>query len=81
MGGSHLGGKKAEKTMIAKMGEAQYREWRRDMGRKGGKNSRGGGYATTHVGDDGLTGPQRASYWGRIGGIASRKPKEQAGGE
>lgn len=66
-----IGGKKASKTIKEKYGEDFYR----NIGHKGGKNSRNGGFASYVIGIDGLTGRERASIAGRIGGMKSRRGK------
>ncbi len=45
------------------------------MGRLGGKASGNGGFASTAIGRDGLTGPKRAQKVGQIGGRISRRGK------
>lgn len=42
------------------------------IGRLGGSKSKGGGFASDKVGDDGLTGKQRARVVGKIGGMKPR---------
>ena len=43
------------------------------MGKKGGKLSQGGGFASDKVGPDGLTGRERARLVGAIGGLKSTR--------
>ena len=43
------------------------------MGKKGGKLSQGGGFASNKVGADGLTGRERARLVGAIGGLKSTR--------
>lgn len=43
------------------------------MGKKGGKLSQGGGFASEKVGPDGLTGRERARLVGAIGGLKSTR--------
>lgn len=43
------------------------------IGKKGGKLSQGGGFASTKVGVDGLTGRERARLVGAIGGLNSTR--------
>jgi general stress protein YciG len=69
MAGNVLGGRKAANTNKSKYGVDFYGQ----IGRKGGKISRGGGFAYDKVGADGLTGRQRAVEAGRLGGTVSRK--------
>ena len=47
-----------------------------DIGRKGGKNGHGGGFASEEVGADGLTGRERARLVGVKGGRKSRRKKK-----
>lgn len=71
MGGTVKGGLKAAKTNLKRHGEDYYA----NIGRKGGKKSRTGGFASNKVGRDGLTGVQRAKIAGAKGGhISKRKP-------
>ena len=51
------------------------KDFDRELGRKGGRNGHTGGFADTRPGKDGLTGQQRAVYYGRIGGSISRRGK------
>lgn len=69
MTGTVSGGKKAALTNIRKYGKDFYRE----MGRKGGQKSTTGGFASNKVGNDGLTGFQRARIAGAKGGRISRR--------
>lgn len=71
MAGTKAGGKKAAQTNITKYGKDFYR----NLGRIGGRNSTTGGFADPNPGKDGLTGPERAKYYGRIGGTISRRGK------
>ena len=71
MSGTQKGGLKAAKTNIKRHGKNYYAE----IGRKGGKASGTGGFASQKVGKDGLTGIQRAKIAGAKGGsISKRKP-------
>lgn len=45
------------------------------IGRKGGHNGHTGGFASDKVGKDGLTGWERASKVGSVGGKISRRGK------
>lgn len=47
----------------------------RDIGRLGGQRSNNGGFASSKVGADGLTGKQRAAKAGAVGGKISRRTK------
>lgn len=69
MSGTIKGGKKAAKTNKEKHGSDFYAR----IGRKGGKNSKTGGFASEKVGKDGLTGLQRAKIAGQKGGTKSRR--------
>lgn len=77
MAGTVEGGKKAAATNKAKHGHDFYAR----IGAKGGRNGRMGGFASTVVGRDGLTGRQRASIAGRKGGLKGRRGKKQLDGE
>lgn len=68
---TYAGGKKAAQTIKEKWGEDFYRE----IGRKGGKNGHTGGFASSRIGRDGLTGYQRARIAGKKGGTISRRNK------
>lgn len=69
MSGTTLGGKKAAAHNRKKYGRDFYAR----IGQMGGKLGRTGGFASTNVGTDGLTGRQRASKAGRKGGLISRR--------
>lgn len=69
MSGSKAGGKKTAATIKKKHGEDFYAE----IGRKGGKKSAIKGFASNKVGKDGLTGRERASKAGAIGGARSKR--------
>ena len=77
MPGTKSGGFKAAETVKQQYGDDFYRR----IGRKGGQNSRNGGFASKKVGDDGLTGFERARIAGRKGSAISKrgpaKRKEQ----
>ena len=71
MSGTVKGGLKAAKTNLKRHGKDYYQR----IGRKGGKKSTTGGFASMKVGRDGLTGIERAKLAGRKGGqISKRKP-------
>ena len=71
MSGTQKGGLKAAKTNIKRHGKNYYA----NIGRKGGKASGNGGFASNKVGKDGLTGAERAKIAGAKGGaISKRKP-------
>jgi hypothetical protein len=66
--GIRIGGLKAAKTNKEKYGEDFYK----NIGRKGGSKSRNGGFASKNIGDDGLTGLERAKVAGSKGGSRPR---------
>lgn len=71
MSGTVKGGLKAAKTNIKRHGKDYYA----NIGRKGGKASNTGGFASNKIGKDGLTGVERAKLAGKKGGLKSkRKP-------
>lgn len=69
MAGTKEGAKKAARTNLEKHGADFYSR----VGRKGGRNSCNGGFASNLEGMDGLTGRQRASIAGAKGGRISRR--------
>lgn len=69
MSGTVSGGKKAAQKNIELHGKDFYKE----IGRKGGKRSTTGGFASQKVGKDGLTGLERARLVGAKGGSKSRR--------
>lgn len=69
MVGTLAGGRKAAATNKAKYGEDFYV----NIGKKGGTNSHTGGFASYNVGEDGLTGRERAKIAGAKGGSISRR--------
>ena len=69
MAGTKAGGMKAAKTNKELHGEDFYRR----IGHKGGHNSHTGGFASNVVGEDGLTGRERAVLVGAIGGHISKR--------
>lgn len=69
MSGTVSGGKKAAQKNKEKFGKDFYR----NIGRKGGKRSTTGGFASQKVGKDGLTGIERASIAGAKGGRRSKR--------
>ena len=69
MSGTKAGGKKASATIRKKYG----RNWYRNIGRIGGRNGNTGGFASDKVGEDGLTGRERAVIAGAKGGSISRR--------
>ena len=72
MSGTKAGGLKAVQTTTSRYGEDFYKK----IGAKGGRNGKRGGFAATAVGSDGLTGPERASKFGAVGGRISRRKKK-----
>lgn len=72
MAGNRIGGLKAAATNKAKYGEDFYRI----RGSIGGKRGTTGGFASEVVGDDGLTGRERARIAGARGGRISRRRKK-----
>lgn len=72
MAGTKAGGLKARDANLAKNPN-----FYSDIGRIGGSNSTGGGFASLSIGDDGLTGPQRAKIAGKRGGEKSRRGKSK----
>jgi hypothetical protein len=71
MAGTKEGGKNAAKTNKEKYGEDFYSK----IGSKGGSNGHTGGFASNVVGQDGLTGKERAIKVGAIGGTISKRSK------
>lgn len=69
MAGTIAGGLKASQTIKGRHGKDYYK----NMGRIGGQKGTTGGFASNNVGQDGLTGKQRASVAGVIGGRISRR--------
>lgn len=69
MSGTISGGKKAAQKNKELHGKDFYKE----IGRKGGKRSTTGGFASQKVGKDGLTGLERARLAGAKGGLKSRR--------
>lgn len=75
MSGTLEGSKKAQATMKAKYGEEGRILFFKRIGQKGGKKSTNGGFASTKVGADGLTGYERARLAGQKGGKISKRGK------
>jgi len=69
MSGSKEGGKKASETLKKLYGEDYYQR----IGQMGGLNGTTGGFASDKVGEDGLTGRQRARLAGIKGGKVTKK--------
>ena len=72
MAGNRTGGLKARDANL-KRNPNFYRE----IGRLGGVASGTGGFASEAIGDDGLTGRQRAKIAGKKGGLISRRGKSK----
>lgn len=71
--GNKAGGAKTAKTNVLRYGADFYSR----IGKKGGSRGNTGGFASDIVGKDGLTGRERASKAGRLGGLKSRRPKQK----
>jgi general stress protein YciG len=71
MPGTIEGGLKTQETNKKRYGADYYR----NIGKLGGLKSRGGGFASDKVGEDGLTGPERARLAGSKGGKLSKRNK------
>ena len=71
MGGTKHGGYKAADTIRERHGSDFYKR----IGKAGGLKSRNGGFASEKIGDDGLTGSERARIVGAKGGSKSRRGK------
>ena len=74
MSGTREGGLKAAQTNKNRHGSDYYR----NIGRIGGHNGTTGGFASDKVGKDGLTGWERATKVGAIGGKKSKRGKAKA---
>lgn len=59
-------------TMKGKYGDGLHDHFA-EIGRKGGRNGSSGGFASKKVGVDGMTGSERASKYGTIGGRISKR--------
>ena len=77
MPGTIEGGRKAAATNKAKYGDGFYSS----IGRKGGKRSSTGGFASLKVGKDGLTGAERAKLAGAKGGKLGKRGPAKRGGK
>lgn len=70
MAGTRAGGLKTAATNKKIYGEDYYAR----IGRMGGSvTGKSGGFASTKVGKDGLTGPERAKLVGTVGGLKSSR--------
>lgn len=75
MANNKKGGKKAQQTLLEKLGSKEaVKAYYQSIGRMGGKKSKGTGFASDKVGADGLTGAERARLAGAKGGKATRLP-------
>ena len=74
MAGTKAGGLKAKVRNLAKDPN-----FYKKIGAKGGRNGKTGGFASDVVGEDGLTGRQRAKLAGAKGGKISRRTKKADG--
>lgn len=73
MAGTREGGLKTANTNIEKYGKDFYHK----LGRIGGASGHTGGFADPNPGKDGMTGQERAKYYGRIGGLLSKRGKSK----
>ena len=73
LAGTKQGGKKTATTNIARHGKDFYSK----IGKKGGASGNTGGFASDVIGKDGLTGRERASKAGRIGGLKSKRNRKK----
>ena len=73
LAGTKQGGKKTATTNIARHGKDFYSR----IGKKGGSRGNTGGFASDVIGKDGLTGRERASRAGRIGGLKSKRNRKK----
>lgn len=71
MAGTKIGGMKARDKNLARDPD-----FYKKAGRKGGLNGNTGGFASDLIGEDGLTGLERAKIAGRKGGTISRRVKK-----
>lgn len=73
MAGTKAGGRAAAATNKEKFGSDFYKK----IGRLGGQLGHTGGFASDLVGEDGLTGRERASSAGRVGGQISKRTSKK----
>lgn len=71
MAGTKEGGALAAKTNRKKYGEDFYAR----IGAMGGKIGHDGGFGSSKIGSDGLTGKERARIAGQMGGFKSKRKK------
>ncbi|SIS12027.1 hypothetical protein SAMN05445060_2794 [Williamsia sterculiae] len=72
MSGTSLGGQRAAVTNKKRHGADFYK----CIGARGGRNGSTGGFASTVIGKDGLTGSERARLVGAKGGRIGRRGKQ-----
>lgn len=72
MAGNRTGGLKARDANLKRNPN-----FYRDIGSIGGKRGKTGGFASEAIGDDGLTGRERARIAGKKGGLTSRRGKSK----
>lgn len=72
MAGNETGGLKTRQKMLERDPDFYKR-----IGQLGGKASKGGGFAAEGRGKDGLTGKERASLAGKVGGKAPKKKRNK----
>lgn len=73
MSGNKVGGEKTREKLLSKDPD-----YYKKIGSIGGKKSVGGGFASKEIGNDGLTGYERARIVGKKGGKISRRSKKSA---
>ena len=71
MAGTNKGGLKAADTIRRRHGDDFYKK----IGKQGGVKSNTGGFASQKIGEDGLTGKERARIAGKKGGSKSKRGK------
>lgn len=69
MAGTTEGGKKAAKTNKKRYGKAFYSKIGREGGKRHNPNS---GFGSRQIDENGLDGPARASFYGRMGGSKNK---------
>ena len=73
------GGRTLVATMTKRHGSYEaFCEDMRKKASKGGRKGRSGGYASEKVDANGMTGRDRARYWGVVGGRISKRTKKAA---
>lgn len=79
MAGTKLGGRKMSCTIKEKYDTVYLEKYgmtfHQHIGSIGGKRSNNGGFGSVKIGDDGLTGRERARIVGSIGGRRSKRGK------